>query len=84
MDDQVVPLSTLRTGQHGTVIAMEGGHEFHDRVTSMGIFPGCEVRVLGGGDGGRMLLGVGDTRIGIGHGMTDRILVACDPDGGAS
>lgn len=84
MDDDVVPLSTLRTGQHATVVAMEGGHDFHNRVTSMGIFPGCEVRVLSGGEGGRMLLGVGDTRIGIGHGMTGRILVARDPVGGAS
>lgn len=83
-DDDVVPLSTLRTGQQATVIAMEGGHDFHARVTSMGIFPGCEIRVLGGGDGGRMVLAVGDTRIGIGHGMTGRILVARDPVGGTS
>lgn len=79
MDDGVAPLSTLHSGSRGTVIALQGGGGFQERVTDMGLFVGCEVEVLGGGDGGRMLLAVGDTRIALGHGMADKVLVAVDP-----
>jgi len=46
----------------------------------MGLFVGCEVEVLGGGNGGRMVLATGDTRIALGHGMADKVLVAIDPE----
>ena len=80
MNDGVLPLSTLRSGNRGTVIALQGGGGFQERITSMGLFVGCEVEVLGGGDGGRMVLATGETRIALGHGMADKVLVAVDPD----
>jgi ferrous iron transport protein A len=79
MNEHAISLLALRSGDKGVVIALQGGHSFQERATSMGLFVGCEVVVLGGGNGSRMLLAVGDTRIALGHGMADKVLVAVDP-----
>jgi ferrous iron transport protein A len=57
------------------VIALRGGGAFQERIISMGLFVGCIAEVLIGGDGGQMLLAVGDTRIAIGHGMAQKVIV---------
>lgn len=80
MNEGIVPLSTLYGGSKGTVIALQGGGGFQERITSMGLFVGCEVEVLGGGNGGRMVLATGATRIALGHGMAGKVLVAVDPE----
>ena len=80
MSDDIVPLSSLSRGERGTVVALKGGSVFQDRVVSMGLFAGCAVRVIGGGAGGHMLLGIGDTRIALGHGMADKVMVTMFDD----
>lgn len=79
MDDGVVPLSSMKPGRRGTVVALQGGGGFQERVVSMGLFVGCDVDVIGGGDGGRMVLKAGETRLALGHGMAEKVMVAVDP-----
>ena len=81
MADGVIPLSRLKADDRGTVLALEGGGEFQGRVVDMGLHVGTEVEVIsGGGDGGRVLVAVGDSRLGLGHGMAEKVIVAVDPD----
>jgi len=68
-------LAEATGGTRAIVIALRGGGEFQERVISMGLYVGCVVEVLIGGDGGRMLLAVGDTRISMGHGVAEKVMV---------
>ena len=77
MDESLKPLSMLRQGESGTVMNLAGGTEFQSRVISMGIMVGCDVTVVKNGhkSGGPVLTAIGDSRIMIGHGMTDKIMI---------
>jgi Fe2+ transport system protein FeoA len=74
-----MPLSRLNTGDRGRVMALRGGREFQQRIVSLGLSMGCEVEVLqkGGGDNkdGPVVVRSGDTRLMVGHGMADKIVV---------
>ena len=61
------------------MVALRGGGEFQGRVTSMGLFVGCEVEVLIDGSEGRMILATGDTRMALGHGMAGKVMVRALP-----
>ena len=69
----------LTTGQRGRVTEIRGGHGLRRRLASMGIYPGAEVTMVGGGGGrgagGPVMVGVGDTRFGIGRGMAHHVIV---------
>lgn len=73
------PLATLRPGQSGIVVHLEGGCEFQSRIVSMGLNPGMEVEVLQNASG-PVLVAIGETRLAIGHGMAEKIFVAADPE----
>jgi ferrous iron transport protein A len=78
----ICPLSLLKTGQKGTVVALAGGQEFQSRLVSMGLNVGCDLEVIhsGNGRGGPTLVAAGESRIAVGHGMLARIQVAVDPE----
>ena len=70
--------SRVPTGRQVRVAAFEGGCEFRHRLASMGVNVGCSMRILrgsGGGLGGPVLVALGHSRLAIGRGMAERILV---------
>lgn len=70
-------LNLVPAGKEVTVISLDGGDCFMQRVASMGLRSGSRVRVLQGGvSGGPVLLAAGETRLAIGHGMAEKITVA--------
>lgn len=73
-------LNTIAAGEKGTVVGLFGGRQFQDRLVSMGIHVGCEIEVLHSSDsqGGPTLVSAGETRLAIGQGMADKVLVAVD------
>ena len=74
------PLSTLSAGQSARIIALASGAEFRNRMTSMGLHPGAEVRVLRSSGGrGPMMVSTGESRLMLGRGMTEKILVVPAP-----
>jgi ferrous iron transport protein A len=76
------PLSELRAGTRGRVVALAGGRHFQLRLVNMGMGVGSEIEVLHGGSGvGPTLVAVGETRLALGHGMADKVLVCAEPDG---
>ena len=74
----VRPLTSVPAGGKARVVALAGGHHFQNRLVSMGLNVGVEIKVVNSsnGRGGPMLIATGGTRLGIGHGMAERIMVA--------
>jgi ferrous iron transport protein A len=73
----VQPLTSLRAGQAGTVASLGGGRHFMARLIAMGLHVGTGIRVLSSPNGspGPTLVAAGDTRLAIGHGMAERIMI---------
>ena len=73
------PLSRLKTGETATILGMSGGRGFQHRVISMGLAIGSDIEVLrnhaGNGTGGAVVVRCGDTRLMLGHGMSEKIIV---------
>jgi Fe2+ transport system protein FeoA len=79
MSSDAVALSELKTGARGRILVLRGGREFQHRIASMGLGVGEEIEVLqnnsGAGEHGGVAVRAGDTRLVIGHGMADKIIV---------
>jgi Fe2+ transport system protein FeoA len=75
MSRRAISLAEAAVGTTATVMALRGGAGFQDRVVGMGLHAGSNVEVLVAGEQGRMLVAVGDTRIALGHGMAEKIIV---------
>jgi Fe2+ transport system protein FeoA len=70
-------LSQIGAGKTVTVIGLRGGAKFNGKLTSMGISLGFDIQVIEPepSGGGAMLIGVGGTRLMLGHGMAEKIIV---------
>lgn len=75
----LTPLNAVNEGADVVIRAFEGGHAFLARVAALGLVPGSEVRVLTNQGRGPVLLQVRDTRVAVGRGMANRILVELKP-----
>lgn len=73
-----VPLSTLSAGQSARVASIEGGVGFRRKMTDMGIIPGKRITMAQGWGRGPRVVAVDDTRVMLGHGMLQKILVSPD------
>lgn len=73
------PLSILKTGETATVLALRGGRSFQHRIVSMGLAVGREIEVIRhhpeDGRPGPVVVRTGDTRLVLGHGMSEEIIV---------
>ena len=58
-----------------TIIAMHGGRQYRRQLMDMGLRPGLEIKVMRAGRGGPVLISVGETRLGIGRDMAEKIEV---------
>lgn len=78
---QTQPLSALRSGQSATIVSLAGGRGMQHRLIGMGLHVGTRIEVLRGtiDANGPTLVAAGETRLAIGHGMTNRILVRVEP-----
>ena len=68
-------LTSLPPGQRARLVRIEGGRQAVHRLSEMGLTPGVELEVLRRNGGGPLLLAVRDTRLALGRGMADRVLV---------
>lgn len=75
-----IALTDLPVGAAASVIRLAGGHGMQGRLASMGLHVGSRVRLLHAPRGsGPALVGIGQTRLAIGRGMAERILVSPVP-----
>lgn len=79
---QIRPLNRVADGTTVSIVTLRGGREFQTRISSMGLHVGSVVQVLhsGGKTGGPTLVAAGETRLAIGQGMAEHVLVAVDSD----
>lgn len=76
-------LVSMEPGRKATVLALTGGRELQAKLVSMGFNVGSEVTVLKDRVGGSgLLVATGDTRLAIGNGIAERIVVAAEPTDG--
>ena len=74
MNGEVIPLSLIEEGGEGFVYLLSGGEGFVSRLAGMGIIAGTKVKVLRN-SGGQVIVLASDTRIALGKGQADKILV---------
>jgi len=70
-----MPLSMAGSGSEVVVTGVAGGWRLRGRLADMGLVPGVRVRVLHGGPGGPMMIELRGSRLGLGRGVTHKILV---------
>lgn len=71
----IVPLSSLKPGERGIVVNLQGGSGFRNRLLGMGITPGAIVQVIEVYNPGPVIVNVSGTRFAVGRGMASKILV---------
>jgi Fe2+ transport system protein FeoA len=69
------PLSIVRAGEKVKVVAINAGHGLNSRLASLGILPNVEMTVLSSGHLGPFVVSVKDSRMVLGRGMADKIMV---------
>lgn len=79
MNDELFPVTSLDEGQEGTIKLISGGEGLTSRFASMGIIPGTRIKVLRKSRGQIIIL-ASDTRVALGKGQAEKILVVKDED----
>ena len=75
MNGNLMPLSMLSIGEQAELVDVRGGRGIRMRLASMGLNPGVMVEMVQNAMPGPVILGVMDTRLAMGRGMAQRILV---------
>ncbi len=71
----LTPLTHLPSGGRGIVAWLEGGRQMASRLADFGIFPGVVLDVLREASTGPLLLSVRGSRLALGHGVAEKIMV---------
>lgn len=71
----MVPLSLIDTGCKARLHAVCAGRGLTARLASMGLVPGTELEVISNNSKGPLVVSVGNTRLVLGRGMVNKILV---------
>jgi len=71
-----IRLLDLKDSGLATVVEIGGGHGIRNRLLSLGIREGVAIMVISAARGhGPVVLGLGQNRVAIGHGMAAKIMV---------
>lgn len=71
-----MPLTIIKAGRRVLLIAVDAGQGLQGRLAAMGLVPGVEIEVLRNSAHGPFLIKVKDSRIMLGRGMAQKIVVA--------
>ncbi len=75
------PLIKLKANQRGVIRALRGGHRFIARMASLGFTPGAVVTMTRNDGFGPVIVSVRGTRVALGRGEANRVLIVT-PQGG--
>jgi Fe2+ transport system protein FeoA len=70
-----VSLSAVQNGEAVRIQTMRGGHHFLSRLASLGFTPGARLEVIQNFGRGPIIVCLRDTRVALGRGEADKILV---------
>lgn len=75
--NNLVALAELHEGEHATVRELHGGMEFKRKIIAMGLMPGMEIEIRKARpkSHGPMVVAFLDSRLALGHGMAEKIMV---------
>lgn len=68
-------LSSIDPGKEVTLRGINGGMGLRSRLHGMGLIPGVTLTVLNQKGGGPVIIALKDSRLAIGHGMAQKIVV---------
>ena len=71
-----MPLTSMQAGRRVRFVAVEAGHGLQGRLAAIGLVPGVEIEVLWNSMHGPFLIAVKGSRIMLGRGMAQKIMVA--------
>jgi ferrous iron transport protein A len=69
------PLGSHDAGEKLTVVSLEGGDLFKEKLICQGIIPGAEIEIINKRKNGPLVVKINKTKVIIGSGMTDKIFV---------
>ena len=75
MQQSTVPLSVVSSGERVKVSGIAGGANARKKLLDLGIRPGEMIEVISGHKNHPFLVRVGDSRVMIGWGMVEKVLV---------
>jgi Fe2+ transport system protein FeoA len=75
MEQQLRPLSTIADGEKVILVQIDAGRGLKSRLASMGLLPNTEVTVISNKHPGPFMISVKKTKMMLGRGMTDKIMV---------
>jgi len=70
-----IPLAMVRPGCRTKLVAVRGGRGMVQRLAAMGLVPGAEIEVVSTNGAGPMVIKVMESRVVLGRGMAQRIVV---------
>lgn len=77
--EKVKPLSTIQTGETVKLSGIEAGRGLNNRLAAMGLVSNVEITVVSNGHPGPFVISAKGTRMMLGRGMADKIMVSsCD------
>ncbi|RZB30068.1 MAG: ferrous iron transport protein A [Desulfobacteraceae bacterium Eth-SRB1] len=68
-------LSMIDSGEEVILIDIRGGRGVRSKLYSMGLVPGVTLRILNRSGSGPLMIEVKDSRLAIGRGMAEKIIV---------
>jgi ferrous iron transport protein A len=71
----MVEITRLKSGEESVVVKIKGGKDFYSRMASLGLTEGSLVKVIQNFGKGPMIILVRDTRIALGRGEAEKIMV---------
>ncbi len=78
-DVKIVTLRQMQSGQSGKVVEIQGGHGLVNRLSALGVRPGKRItKVSSMLMRGPVTLQSGHTRMAVGFGMANKIIVELD------
>ena len=76
METNIIPLPMASPGKRVKIFSLAGGRGMQERLISMGLGPGSEIEVIRKGAPGPFIIAVKETRLAVGAGMAQRIMVS--------
>jgi len=71
----MIPLAMVAEGEEVRLVGVRGGRGMRKRLADLGLNVGMTVRVVRRNPDGPMILGVKESRLALGRGMTHRVIV---------
>ncbi len=68
-------LNMIDPGEEVTLIDILGGRGIRSKLYSMGLVPGVNLKILSRSGSGPVMIAVKDSRLAIGRGMAEKIIV---------